>query len=595
MELIRKEDLIKAANLEYWGGENTAKIIMSVFKFDQINKIYSTHFQKPIQEFADAILHETGIKYELSGIELQRIPKTGPFIIIANHPLGGLEGMILLHALLSIRPDLKIMGNFLLQKIVPINKYVLPVNPFENHKSAKTSFEGFRGAIEEIERGHPVVIFPAGEVSTFQNGNLEIADKRWDKSILKMLQKLRVTVIPVYFHGSNSVFFHWLGMIHPMLRTAKLPSEILNKRNQLIKVKIGLPIPVIEQDLYPEIHRYGRFLRAKTYSLSSIIDVNDYFKKNEKNFKAKVIIDPVDTKRLMHDLHFLPEKFTLFSLGNFTVYCAPAFYIPNIMLEIARLREITFREIGEGTNLEKDLDEFDIYYHQLFIWDNVKKALVGGYRVGLGKEIIALYGIKGFYTRTLFKMSKKLLPLLNETVELGRSFIVKEYQRKPLSLFLLWKGILYFLLKNETYRYLLGPVSISNQFTKLSKHYIVDFIKRNYFHTGLSEYIKPRKPFTTPSLNTDIQILTEEIHNFEQLDTIIRDIEIYQTRIPVLLKKYLQLGGRIVCFNVDPAFNNSLDGLMILDLADVPKDMIHSLSKETEDDSIFDKKTSQLN
>jgi putative hemolysin len=265
------------------------------------------------------------------------------------------------------------------------------------------------------------------------------------------------------------------------------------------------------------------------------------------------------------------------------------------MLEIARLREITFREVGEGTDLEKDMDEFDLYYHQLFIWDNVKNVLVGGYRVGLGKEIIALYGMKGFYTRTLFKMSKKLLPILNETVELGRSFIVKEYQRKPLSLFLLWKGILYFLLKNETYRYLLGPVSISNQFTKLSQHYIVDFIKRNYFHKELSEFIKPRKPFTPPSLSTDFQILTEEIHSFVQLDTIIQDIEIYQTRIPVLLKKYLQLGGRIVCFNVDPAFNNSLDGLMMLDLADVPKHRLQSLSKEMEDDTIFDKFTSPLN
>jgi putative hemolysin len=594
MELISTKDLVNAANLAHWGGENTAKLIMSAFKFDEINRIYSKHYQKPLREFLDDVLHEIGVKYELKEEELLRIPKKGPFIVVANHPLGGLEGMLLLHALLLIRPDLKVMGNFLLQRIEPLKRYVLPLNPFEINKEQQSSFQGFRKAMEEIERGHPVVVFPAGEVSTFQNGLFEIADKRWDKSVLKMIQRMRVPVIPIYFHGNNSGFFHWLGLIHPMLRTAKIPSELLNKRNQTIKVRVGVEIPVIEQDLYTDLNRYGRFLRAKTYSLAFTINVEDYFRRDQPA-KAKEVIVPVDVKLLQREISLLPEQFILFSIKNFTVYCAPTFYIPNLMLEIARLREITFREVGEGTNLDKDMDEFDLYYRQLFIWDNNNNKLVGGYRVGLGKEIIAMYGIKGFYTRTLFKMNKSLLPILNESIELGRSFITSEYQRKPLSLFLLWKGILYFLIKNDSYRYLIGPVSISNQFSKLSHQYIVDFIERNYFHHQFSKFVKPRNPFVSAVPVTDIQILTEEVHNLEQLETVIRDIEIYHKRIPVLLKKYIMLGGRIACFNVDPAFNNSLDGLMVLDLADVPMDLIHSLSKELNDESIVNRFTIMFN
>jgi hypothetical protein len=257
---------------------------------------------------------------------------------------------------------------------------------------------------------------------------------------------------------------------------------------------------------------------------------------------------------------------------------------------LGRLRELTFREIGEGTNLKMDIDEFDLYYHQLVIWDNDAKKIVGAYRVGKGKDIIALYGKRGFYTHTLFKMKNGFLPILSESMELGRSFIVKEYQRKPLSLFMLWKGILYFLLKNPEYRYLIGPVSISNSFSKFTKDLIVTFVETNFFSQEYGSLIVPRKRFKVNREHMDDKVLfvNSAKNDFKRLDKFIRDIE-KELTTPVLLKKYISLNAKIIGFNTDPKFNNCLDGLILLDVYDVPLNTLQSLSKELNDDSILNR------
>jgi putative hemolysin len=585
MELISRKEVAEAAKLQKLGGENLAGLLMSVLKLDKINKIYADHYQKPAMDFLKNVLSDADISYKISDVDLNKIPRKGAFVLIANHPYGGLEGIILLNALLQIRPDLKMMGNFLLTRIEPLKDLVIPVNPFDDLTDIKQNVSGVMSCLNHLEKGNSLVIFPAGEVSTYQPEQHGITDKKWNKGAVKLIMKAKVPVVPAFFQGTNSQLFHWLGFIHPLLRTAKIPSELLNKRSRQINVRIGAPISVAEQELFVGVSRFGRFLRAKTYSLGFNTNVNTFFSVN-KFTKPQEIIAPVSKKLMCDELLRIPDYCELFSVKNYTVYCTPVQYIPEIMNEIGRLRETTFREIGEGSNNSIDIDEYDLYYHQLFIWDNEAKAVVGGYRVGLGDEIISQYGIKGFYTRSLFKMDVKLQPMLMESVELGRSFVTIDYQRKPLSLFLLWKGILVFLLRNEKYRYLIGPVSISNNFSDMSQQLIVNFIRQNYFMEHLGKLIQPKKPYIPVFKHCETDILTEEINNLTHLDNLIADIETSGARIPVLLKKYLSMGGRIASFNVDPAFNNSLDGFLVLDLADIPKETIQSLSKELNDEKL---------
>jgi putative hemolysin len=259
------------------------------------------------------------------------------------------------------------------------------------------------------------------------------------------------------------------------------------------------------------------------------------------------------------------------------------------MNEIGRIRETTFRLVGEGTNQQLDIDEYDLYYYQMFIWDEEEKKIVGAYRVGKGNEIMLQYGIRGFYIQSLFRINRRFYPILSQALELGRSFIVPEYQKKPLPLFLLWKGILYFLLKNPEYRYLVGPVSISNRFSTFSKALIIKFIREHYYNNTISKYIKPRKRFRVPPHQLDTDIIFENSSDINKLDKFIKDIETGHFTMPVLLKKYLKQNGKIVEFNIDPKFNNALDGLLVVDIYDIPPETISSLSKEINDESILER------
>ena len=592
MNLIESNDIKAAGKLNRFGGKVggslVAKLVMYIMRLNKINKLYSDVYDENPEAFLEHLIEALGVTIEVNEEDLQKIPLTGAFITVSNHPFGGLDGIILIKLLSKIRPDYKVMANFLLKRIEPIKDYFLGVNPFENRKDI-SSAGGIKEALRHLADGRPLGLFPAGEVSAYQADSNSVEDKEWSTSVLKLIRKANVPVIPIYFKGSNSMFFQLLGLIHPMLRTVKLPSELLNKKNRVIKLRIGNPIAVEVQRSFSDMIQYGKFLRAKTYLLGSSLEVKKFFLKSQKaEKKAEPIATEIAVEVLEKEVEGIREDYLLFTMKNYSVYCAPTMKIPNILNEIGRLREVTFRAVGEGTNRSIDLDEFDLYYYHLFIWDNDANRIVGAYRVGKGKDIIDRYGIKGFYINTLFKIRKDMLPVLYESIELGRSFIVEEYQRKPLPLFMLWKGILYFLIKNPEYRYLIGPVTISGKYTDVSKELIMKFIMRNHWEAELAAYITPRCKYRVETNDPDVDVMVEASGNdISALDKFIGDIEPSSDKLQILLKKYISLNGLIIGFNIDPKFNMCLDGLLILDLFDVPMSTIESLSKEINDDTIL--------
>lgn len=570
-------------NYKRFGSDVFTDIVFQILKLDKVNELYSNLVGKDKNDFIDKLLEYVEVQYELVHSDLERIPGKGAFIIIANHPYGGLDGLILYKIISSVRPDFKVMANFMLQRIEPIKDCFFPVNPFDTAKSGKSSFKGLRHALDHILDDKPLGIFPAGEVSSYNLAENRIADKQWNQAAMKFIMNCEVPVIPVYFSGHNSVLFQALGQIHPLLRTARLPSELFNKKDKTIHIRIGKPISVKEQGTFSNAKEYGRYLRARTYSLGNSLEVNDFYKKNIKK-EQDDIMSGVSLNVLLDEIQNLKATRQLFEMNEYSVFCAPAEEIPNTLHEIGRLREITFREVGEGTNKSIDLDQFDIYYNHLVIWDSKNKKIVGAYRIGKGKEILEQYGMKGFYVRNLFKIDKAMKPIFEQSLELGRSFIVKEYQKKAMPLFLLWKGIFYFLLKNPGYRYLIGPVSISNEFSKFSKSLIVSFIQSKHFNHELSQLVKPRKSFKIPKKHRpELDCLVEEnTSDIDRIDSIVHELE-SDLRIPVLLKKYLSLNAKIIGFNVDPHFNNCLDGLLILDIFDVPQEVVNAYSRELEE------------
>lgn len=591
MEIITPKDFLSANRyLKYFGGERTARLLMKTTKLSQFNEEYTKLENYNGYDFVEKAIERLGFDFEVSDTDLNRIPKEGPFISISNHPTGGLDGLITMRMMWPVREDYKILVNFLMTKLGPLEDYFLAVNPFESYKDVKSSLSGLKEAFNHLRNGAPLGIFPAGEVATWRFDKKAVTDREWQRSVIKFIKKAGVPVLPVYFEGHNSLLFHFLGFFHPLLRTVRLPAEIFNKQGHKVRVRIGNPIPVEEQDVFSDINLYSEFLRTKTYALS--VAFRNQKKESNKTAAAysEEIVAPVPSRKIEEEIEWIKEEYLLFRIKNNFVFSVPSPNIPNTMKEIARLREITYREVGEGTNKSLDIDQYDEYYEQLFIWDDDAKKIVGGYRVGKGKDILATYGIKGFYINSLFKINPQFLPVLRETIELGRSFIVKEYQRKTISLFLLWKGILYFLLKNPEYRYLVGPVSISNAFSDFAKSMTVKYVMENHFNYELAEFIRPRKAY---KVNIPKEINTKAFvkytkGNISRFDRFIQDIEPC-FRSPVLLKKYINLNAELLGFNVDPKFNNCLDGLMILDLFDVPMNTIESLSKELDDHSILER------
>jgi putative hemolysin len=591
-KLIETDELIRNAKLKRFGAGGVAKVMMNLLRINRLNKLYEELSDVQGIAFIDGLIEKLELDYEVREDELKRIPVDGPFITVSNHPFGGIDGLLLVKVLSGVRTDIKIMANFMMKRIDPVHEFILPVNPFEKRKDRASSLAGIKMAIQHVNDGGVLGLFPAGEVSSYNQDNFGKTDKQWHSSAIKMIKNAGVPVVPVYFEGTNSRIFHILGLIHPSLRTVRLPSEMFNKRNKRIRIRIGNPITVKEQNGFSDIARYGRFLRAKTYSLGSALEVKRFFMPRFKRVqKEEEIAPPVPAELIAKEIELLKaeEEMMLFSNDNYEIYCTTSTRIPHIMNEIGRQREITFRGVGEGTNRSMDLDEFDLYYHQLFVWDREAGKIVGAYRVGIGDDILQGYGIRGFYVHSLFRMHRGFKKILRQSMELGRSFIVEEYQRKPLPLFLLWKGILYFLIKNSEYRYLIGPVSISNRFSDFSKSMIITYIKKNYYDKKLSRYIRPRKKYNVPGYNIDEEIILESADNLQKFDKFIDDVETSGYKMPILLKRYLKLNGRIISFNVDPKFNNALDGLLVLDLFDVPVETIASLSKELNDKTIMER------
>ncbi len=586
MGLVTAKEVAKAINADKYGvfGTFCGWLLMKVLKISRLNEIYDKNKHLNDVEFLNAILDQLQIKFEIPEEDLKRLPKEGAYITISNHPLGGIDGVLLLKLMLEREPNFKIIANFLLHRIAPLKPYIMPVNPFENHKDAKSSVVGIKETLRHLSDGKPLGMFPAGEVSTYKDGKL-VVDKAWEEGAIKVIRKAQVPVVPIYFHAKNSRLFYMLSKIDSTMRTAKLPSEVFSQKDRIIKVRVGKPISVNEQNEHVTIEEYSEFLRKKTYMLA-----NPFEKENKlltaPNLKLpkspKKIATAVSHEKMILEVENLRKSDSrLLQSKNYEVFFTPANTIPNILHEIGRLREITFREVGEGTNESIDIDQYDKYYHHMFLWDDETNQIAGAYRMGLGSQIFPKLGIEGFYLHELFRFEPELHDMMSKSIEMGRAFIIKEYQQKPMPLFLLWKGIIHTTLRFPEHNFLLGGVSISNQFSDFSKSLMIEFMKSHYYDPYIAQYVHAKKEYKVKLKDADKDFIFDEAESdLNKFDKIIDELEPGSLRLPVLIKKYIKQNARVVAFNVDPMFNNAVDGLMYIRIADIPESTMKPVMEE---------------
>lgn len=514
--------------------------------------------------FAQEALEILQVRFEIDAARLALIPKTGPVAVVANHPYGGLEGLYLIHLLLGLREDSKLIGNQLLQRIPELRDVIIPVDTFGGDRAAKTNGRGLRAALRHVGDGGLIVLFPAGAVSHLHLSAGRVCDPPWNPTAARFLRMCGCPVIPLHFGGSNSSIFQTLGLLHPRMRTVMLSHELLNKRNRIIPVTVGRAIKASMLADESDDVALARSLRLSTYALEAHRTIHRRAART-----PEPTADAVPTALIEAEIANLPAENVLAGTQGTQVMFARAEHIPWTLREIGRLREIAFRAVDEGTGRSRDLDKYDEHYVHMFSWDTQRRQLVGAYRIGHVDEILSKHGRRGLYTHSLFSYGAPFLRAVGNALELGRSFIVPEHQRNFGALLLLWKGIAQYVARHPRYHALMGPVSVSADYRPHSQALLVDFIKRHCFDHQLAQLIRPRRPFrrthSLAALSGDLAGLGD----LDRLSQLMEKIEPDGKGVPVLLRQYLKLGARVVGFNVDANFSDVVDGMIVVDLTRV--------------------------
>ncbi len=554
--------------------------IESFLGIRKLNRAYRLVEDHPeFGNFFNRAIWALGLSYEIDGEDIKKIPKTGPLVVVSNHPLGTIDGVIMGSLLLSVRDDAKLIANYLLSRMPLIRPWLIEVDPFGGKKAASRNVGALRETLKHLKGGGCVSTFPSGTVSHIIFPDRVISDPEWNTSIVQFARRTGANILPIYIEARNSLLFYIAGLINPKLRTLLLVREMFShSRSKPIRFKVGSVLTPKQAENFSSDDELTSWLRLKTYILAKRAAPSESYgqiRNIQKNLRRMIpgmerkmseLILPVDPNLMAKEIESLPESCVMVKGEKISVYCAEAWQIKWTLIEIGRLREKTFREVGEGTGKSVDNDAFDQYYLHMFIWDSENKRIAGAYRIGRVDKIIQSMGVQGLYSSTLFDIQPELLEKISPALEMGRSFVASEYQRKRSTLAILWRGIGVFLHSHPEYRTLYGPVSISTEYNSISKDLIVQFLTERKTSRELAKFVKAKKPPKVRLKDADKRALIQGAADIEKVSALVSEVEIDNKGIPTLLKHYLKLNGELLAFNMDASFGSCIDGLIMVDM-----------------------------
>ncbi len=530
------------------------KVIKKLLHEDDFNKVILKNQHLRGFAFLDKLLNYFKFSYQISPTSYDNIPSEGRLIIVANHPIGTLDGLALVKLIRSVRPDVRIVANRVLSYMKPLESIFLPVDVLSKNANHKKAYKAMLAALENEEA---VIIFPAGEVSRITPKG--IRDGKWKSGFIKLSKKARCPILPINIKATNSALFYGLSSLYKPLGTFMLVQEMFNKQDQEIKFKVGSPIPFqaikdSEEDNKQLSHKFRRH-------------VQNLGKKNKKSLfeTIETVSHPANSKALKKALY--QSRLLGETKDGKKIFLYQYQDDCPVMQEIARLRELTFRTVEEGTGEAHDLDKYDLYYSHLVLWDENDLEIVGSYRIGEGQKIMASHGVEGFYTNSLFTLSSEFQALLPNSIELGRSFVQPRYWGQR-SLDYLWYGIGAYLREQPHIKYLFGPVSMSNAYPHEAKEAIISFYKQQFgsdlnLATAKMPFIisDQAQQFAEEEFNEDYKI------SYKILNSELKKLGV---KVPTLYKQYVELctdkGCHFIDFNIDPDFNNCIDSLIMVEL-----------------------------
>ncbi len=532
----------------------------------KVNVLYESASEKTGISFIEELFEQLNFTYYYSEKDYKRIPSEGRLVVVSNHPLGALDALALVGLVHSVRTDVKIVANNVLTNITNLEELIIPVNVY-SQKADKAMYHEIEKSLlnEEV-----VIIFPAGMVS--RTKYFTITDQKWNTGAVKIAKKYNAPILPVFIKAKNSFLFYLISLISKKFSMLLLPREILKKKKKSLTIKIGntIPLSVFKSDVV-SIHEFTKLLKKHVYRIG---------KGRRALLKEEInVIHPVDRLKIKKEID---KCELLLQNKNCELYFTDYYSSPNTIKEISRLREITFRKVGEGTGKKQDFDYYDFHYKHLVLWNPNELEIIGSYRIGIISEIIVKHGIEGIYNSEQFHFSDNFLPVLKDSLELGRSFIQQKYWR-TMSLDLLWQGIGLILQNHPNIMYLFGSVSLSDNYSNFAKDLIVSYYKKWY--SNPNDFAKAKNVYVISKMN-ESEIINLLIGNDfkEDYQNLKASLKNYGCSVPVLYRQYIDLcnygGADFIDFNIDNNFSNSVDGLILVDLNQIKEHKLERYRKE---------------
>jgi putative hemolysin len=536
------------------------KIAQKLIHEDKINNFLDEFGHLEGFAFIEAVLEYFQLDFSYSNNEMENIPSAGRVVIVANHPLGALDALVLLTLISKVRKDVKIIANDFLAGITQLEPLLLKIDNFQ----AKQAKESIQRVYDSLNNEEAVIIFPAGEVSRISPTGVK--DGEWQKGFINFAKKTKSPILPILVDAKNSKTFYTMSVLNKTFSTLLLSDEMFKKQDKTLKIKVGKIIPNdkifpknVDKKILPKLYKKHLYALKKGKKLFLETENQIALAQNVKEIKKE-----------LKDSQLLGET----SDGK-KIYLFDFKADSSVIQEIGRLRELSFRKVNEGVNKRRDIDKYDKYYKHIILWDEDELEIVGSYRIAIGEDIYESRGFEGFYTNTLFTFEKNFRDKLLQSIELGRSFVQPKYWGSR-ALDYLWYGIGAFLRENPEIKYMYGPVSLSASYPQLAKELIVDFYS-NYF-PAKKQLVKATNPFEFETA----QIALENSFSYDDYKSDFKllknQLKAMNVVVPTLYKQYSELcedgGVQFQGFNVDPDFSDCIDGFIMVDISKIKKTKI---------------------
>lgn len=559
MSFIEKTEIKSSLKSSILSSDLSIKIISGLLGWNKANQFYNKVKSYNTKQFLNAYKRKARIKHIVSENHKQRIPANGSLLIIANHPTGIPDGLLILDQVLKIRSDVKIVANQMTYKVDPLKPHTIPVDPYDQTASKIQNGRQIKSIFNWLNEGHCIILFPAGDVADYNFKAKQLDEQFWHPTAKKIILKHTGHVLPWAINGKNSSLFYQLGKIHPSIKSALIPREGLKSRRKPIYSKIGFPIKINgSEQLLDDLETKIKLMCMTMQKAKSKLKVN-----NQVQFHTEIIAEK-HVNLIENEINNIGTP--IIEKGTLQVYLTTMKNSPNIIEEIGRLREITFRSVNEGSGKSIDLDHHDEVFEHLILWDKDLKKIAGAYRLGNGLKLKMFDNYKSIIF-DFYKWNSEAQIIVNNSLILGRAFITESHQQKAFPLFLLWQGIYKYIDQHHELKYIIGQTSLPNSYQTYSKKIIVDFLIKNHSNKQMLKYFSAYHQLDRFENSVIDPFINATNHNdFKRIDDLVQNIEPNGEKIPMLFKRYVEQNAKCIGINIDPEFQNSIDILMLTEI-----------------------------